>query len=79
MPRMLFINWNDGATASQFSVSDDYRLSDRIGPEGTRLPERIAVHDVNAGAEIYLDVSKIRSAYLIDVGPDQRVIAGALG
>ncbi len=76
---MLFINWNDGTTASQFTVSHDYRLSDRIGPEGTRLPQRLEILDVNAGAEVYIDVTKIRSAYVIDVGPDQRVIAGALG
>ncbi len=81
MPRCLFVNWNDGHPASQFTVSDDYRLSDRLTEDGSsRLPNALEVLDVNAGAELYLDLSRIRSAFVIDIGPDQtvRVDLGAL-
>lgn len=37
-------------------------------------PTRLTVFDNDAGTEVYLAVEMIRSAYLVDIGPDQRIV-----
>lgn len=76
--RCLFIAWNDG-TSTQFTVPDDYRLSQRSLEDGRPLPRRLEVFDELHHAEVYLDVTQIRSAYVLDIAADRVVTAGALG
>lgn len=81
--RCLFINWNDNDQPSQFTVGKDYTLAGR-GLDSRRrrsllgrrkLPKRLTVFNTDdlVHAEMYLDLDRIRSAYLIDIGPDQRI------
>ena len=70
--RCLFVNWKDG-TASQFTVPADYHFSRTLG--GRRKPKTLALLDLEANAELYLDRRQIRSAYLLDIADDQRVLS----
>lgn len=76
--RCLFINWNDGTPASQFTVPDDYRLSQK-GLDGSPLPRTLEVFDELCRAEIYIDLTKIKSAMTLDIAADRVISAGALG
>jgi hypothetical protein len=66
--RCLFIAWNDGAPASQFTVPDDYHLPLELNDTVTP-PEALTVFDDDAGTELYLQTGLIRSAYLRDLSP----------
>lgn len=68
--RCLFVTWNDGHPASQFSVPDDYTLiSDH---HRTTVPGRVAIYNDQLNSELYLDLARIRSAYLMDMPPDRQ-------
>ena len=69
--RCLFVNWKHG-DASQFSVPDNYTLDRRLA--GRRRPKRLSVFDTETNSELYLDLSQIRSCFVVTVGADQRVL-----
>ncbi len=71
--RCLFIAWNDGAPPSQFSVPERWTLP-RNRPGRRPLPSRLTVFDDDAQTELYLDTSRIRSAYLVTLAEGQRVV-----
>ena len=72
--RCLFVNWKHGAP-SQFSVTDDYTLPRTL--LGRRRPKRLTIFDTDAKTELYLDLNQIKSAFVVTVAPDQRIIETA--
>ena len=70
--RCLFVTWKDG-TASQFSVPDTYTLQGRDLLR-RRRPRQLEVFDTTVRQEMYLELKQIRSCYVVDVGPDQRIV-----
>ena len=75
MTRVLFVNWKDGSS-SQISVPDDYQLPRTLGLRRRRRPHTLIVPkaDSLANIEIYLDVPAIRSATLVTIAADQRIL-----
>lgn len=71
--RYLFINWKDGEPPSQFSVPDDYTL-ERKGLRRRRLPPTLVVFNAEVNGELYLNTKKIKSAMLVTIGDDQKII-----
>jgi hypothetical protein len=79
--RCLFIRWNND-TSSQFTVPDTYRLPTQTRTTRTllhrhnrlTLPDTLTLYDDDTHTELYLDVSQIRSAYLITIAADRQII-----
>ncbi len=71
--RCLFITWNDGHPPSQITVPPDYTL-ERHGLRRRRRPAKFTVFSDDAQTELYIDTRLVRSAYLLTIGADQRIL-----
>lgn len=76
--RCLFVNWNDGHPPSQFSVPDNYTLprprAHRRLLRRASLPHTLTLMNDDTHTEMLLDLKRIRSCYLVDIQPGERVI-----